>query len=203
MPELTYVHALLAEDTPESLASADETLTALRDHFFTINANCAMIKVLALQAMLADRQGNEPLALEKLEESIRLAEPGRWIRCYVDMGSRIVPLLSELLLQDVAPDCVDEILSAIATQSHSDSARLPVAPQSENDALIEPLSGRELEVLALLAHQLSNKEIAAELIITSGTVRQHLYNIYQKLQVESRLQAVATAINLGILPPLA
>ena len=64
--------------------------------------------------------------------------------------------------------------------------------------LVEPLTPRELDVLALLAQGLTNKEIAQRLVITHGTVRQHAYNLYQKLQVNSRQQAVTKAADLGI-----
>jgi ATP/maltotriose-dependent transcriptional regulator MalT len=64
--------------------------------------------------------------------------------------------------------------------------------------LVEPLTARELDVLALLAQGLTNKEIAQRLVISHGTVRQHAYNLYQKLQVNSRQQAVMKAADLGI-----
>jgi LuxR family maltose regulon positive regulatory protein len=65
--------------------------------------------------------------------------------------------------------------------------------------LIEPLSERELEVLRLMAAGLSNREIAAELIIAMGTVKAHLHNIYGKLGVQGRMQAAARARELHLL----
>jgi LuxR family maltose regulon positive regulatory protein len=65
--------------------------------------------------------------------------------------------------------------------------------------VIEPLTNRELDVLELMAQRLTNKEIAAQLIISSGTVKLHAHNIYQKLDVNGRRQAVAKATALGIL----
>jgi LuxR family maltose regulon positive regulatory protein len=67
------------------------------------------------------------------------------------------------------------------------------------EPLIEPLSKREREVLGLIAAGLTNREIAAELYIAAGTVKRHLNNIYGKLQVHSRTQAVARARELGLL----
>ena len=65
--------------------------------------------------------------------------------------------------------------------------------------LIEPLTDRELEVLHLLAEGLSNRKIARKLFLSPNTVRTHTYNIYGKLGVHSRMQAVARARELGLL----
>ena len=81
-----------------------------------------------------------------------------------------------------------------------DLPRAQAAPLSADQAqMIEPLTDREFEVLTLLAQQLSNKEIAVQLVISTGTVTQHTHNIYQKLNVTSRWQAVTEATRLGIL----
>ena len=68
---------------------------------------------------------------------------------------------------------------------------------------MEPLTGRELEVLARLARGLPNKEIAAELVVSPQTVKRHTANIYAKLGVGGRREAVRRAAALGLLPPLA
>ena len=65
--------------------------------------------------------------------------------------------------------------------------------------LVEPLSGRELEVLHLVAAGLSNTQIAARLIVTTGTVKTHINRIFGKLAVQSRTQAIACARGLGLL----
>ena len=71
--------------------------------------------------------------------------------------------------------------------------------KSKIENLEEPLTDRELEVLALLAQRLTYKEIAAQLIISPGTVRQHAHHIYQKLDVKGRKQAISRATDVGIL----
>lgn len=68
-----------------------------------------------------------------------------------------------------------------------------------NQPLIEPLTGRELEVLRLIAQGLSNQQIADALTVVEGTVRSHVYNLCQKLGVRSRTHAVAQARALGLL----
>jgi LuxR family maltose regulon positive regulatory protein len=65
--------------------------------------------------------------------------------------------------------------------------------------MVEPLTNRELQVLELLARRFSYKEIAQQLFITPGTVKRHTLNIYQKLNVQKRNDAVDAAQRLGIL----
>jgi LuxR family maltose regulon positive regulatory protein len=64
---------------------------------------------------------------------------------------------------------------------------------SPTQALIEPLSEREVEVLRLIANGLSNRDIAEQLFLSVGTVKVHTRNIYAKLNVGSRTQAIAQA----------
>jgi ATP/maltotriose-dependent transcriptional regulator MalT len=68
-----------------------------------------------------------------------------------------------------------------------------------NQALVEPLTNREIEILLILSKRLSNQEIAERLFISSETVKRHLYNIYQKFDVKNRKQAIAKSKSLGIL----
>jgi LuxR family maltose regulon positive regulatory protein len=68
-----------------------------------------------------------------------------------------------------------------------------------DDRLPEPLSERELEVLALIAAGNSNREIAAKLFVSTGTVKTHINRLYRKLGARSRTQAIARAREMDLL----
>jgi DNA-binding NarL/FixJ family response regulator len=96
------------------------------------------------------------------------------------------------------------LLPSITAKVVSELSRLPVAPSQsresyESDELVEQLSNRELEILNLVARGLNNKEIAAELVIAEGTVKNHLSSILGKLNARDRIQAVVRARDLNIL----
>ena len=137
-----------------------------------------------------------------------LALPGGWIRPFVELGPTMAGLLDELRQRGVALQYIAQILAAFPTEAkdegqRTEAADAPFVPSPEvavaSSSLIEPLTNRELEVLELMAQRLTNKEIADRLVLSVGTVKQHAYNINQKLNVRGRRQAVAKAISLGIL----
>ena len=118
-------------------------------------------------------------------------------------------LLVRLSQRGVALAYITRILAALPDEMKgerplqvADNADLSMTAstlaQGPLTSLVEPLTPRELDVLALLAQGFTNKEIAQKLVISHGTVRQHAYNLYQKLQVNSRQQAVMKAADLGI-----
>jgi LuxR family maltose regulon positive regulatory protein len=190
IPQLTLVKVLLAQDTTTSRKQTADLLSKLYDHVLTDKR--FMIEVLALQALLDDAQDDQVGALDKLARAIHLAEPGGFMRTFVDLGPPMANLLMRLGQQGVSQDYVAQILKTFP------QAQPPPLPAAQSQ-YFEPLTKRELEVLALLAQQLSNKEIAVQLVISTGTVTQHTHNIYQKLNVTSRWQAVTEATRLGIL----
>ena len=103
-------------------------------------------------------------------------------------------LLHDALQRGIAADYVSRLLAAFPVAEPAQA--VPSDPQS---AMIEPLSERELEVLQLIAEGLTNPEIAAKLFLTLNTVKAHTRNIYGKLDVHSRTQAIARGQGLGLL----
>ena len=196
---MTLVRVWLAQDTSASRQQAAELLDKLREFVETTHNTRYLIEVLALRALLKERQGQRQSALELLERALVLAEPGGFIRLFVDLGPPLDQLLDRLRWQEgargsVAVDYVTQILNAFEAKAGGQTA-----DTTSSSALVEPLTPRELEVLALLGQHLTNREIAEELVVSPSTVKTHTLNIYRKLDVNGRKQAVARATELGIL----
>jgi LuxR family maltose regulon positive regulatory protein len=155
------------------------------------------LKALVLLAVAFDAAGERPGAVEVLDEALALAEPGGFIRLFVDEGAPMARLLREALSRGVRPEYVRRLLAA----SPFDDAEWAASPATRvaGSRLAEPLSSRELEVLALIARGLTNQEIALRLYLSLHTVKSHAHTIYAKLGVSSRTQAVARGRALGYL----
>jgi LuxR family maltose regulon positive regulatory protein len=197
-PHLTLIKTWLAQDTPASRRRVVDLLDAAREFVESTHNTRFLIDVLALQALVKDILGERQAALDLLEQALTLAEPGGFIRVFVDLGPGLVPLLDRLRQRGTAPGHVGRILTAFApvVEVH---AGIPQARDATSAPLMESLTSRELEVLELLGRHLTNKEIAAELVISPDTVKSHTISIYRKLDVRKRQEAVAKARELGIL----
>ena len=198
-PKLTLPKILLAQDTPASREQAAEVLAQLHTFVTDTHNTRVTIQVLALQAMLHDAQGNEPAALTHLQQALALAEPGGFIRLFVDLGPRLAHLLKQLFQADIFPDYTGQILQAFGESALAFPRSEADVRASDQMELVEPLTNREHEILTLLGQRLTNKEIAQALFISHLTVKRHTSTIYQKLQVNGRREAVDKAIRLGLL----
>jgi len=159
-----------------------------------------VIKILALQAVTFHEIGKPKLAQIKLAQALTLAKPDGYIRTFVDEGPLMAALLYEALKHEMMPDYVQRLLAAFPkTCPKEGNSTSPRVDQSE---LVEPLSDREIEVVELLAKGLTNQGVAEKLFLSVHTIKTHTRNIYGKLNVNNRTQAVNRARTLGILPPL-
>jgi LuxR family maltose regulon positive regulatory protein len=184
---LTPARYLLAQNRKgEALAYLDDCLKRAEQAGW----GYGQIAIKVLQAQAA-RQPDE--AQEYLLQALEWAQPAGYVRTFVDAGPSLSPLLEEAALQGANPQYLKTLLSALA---HEPSAERESGPIT---SLIEPLSERETEVLRLAAAGLSNRQIAAKLIISLGTVKTHMHNIYSKLNASNRTQAVATARESGLI----
>jgi LuxR family maltose regulon positive regulatory protein len=157
-----------------------------------------VIELLLLQALAFQAGDDTAQAMTPLERALTLAEPGGYIRIFVDEGPPMARLLYEAVARGIPSDYFRRLLSAfpVAEQEQADRSKI----QASRPELVEPLSERELEVLQLIAKGLANREIAARLYLSLNTVKVHTRNIYGKLAVRNRTQAVSRARDQGVLP---
>jgi LuxR family maltose regulon positive regulatory protein len=150
----------------------------------------ALIKLAMMQALAYAAQHRSSSARQQLITALELAEGPGYLRVFIDGGPDVATLLRSLPAAE-APAYTRTVLAAMLEASNATAK----AAQS----LIEPLSERELEVLRLLAAGCSNAAIAEKLVITVGTVKRHVNNLYGKLATHSRTEAIAKAREIGLL----
>jgi LuxR family maltose regulon positive regulatory protein len=162
--------------------------------------NGRAIDLYVLQALACDALGQAEAALQALRRALALAVSAGYVRTLLDEGAPLARLLYEIAADEGGSE--DEVETyARRLLAACEAMPLPAAetvPDTE-DAFIEPLSERELEVLALIAEGLTNPEIAERLFISIHTVKSHASNLYSKLLVRNRTQAVQKARLLGLL----
>ena len=152
------------------------------------------LKALTLEAVAHQAQGDEEMAVDVLGKALALAEPGGFVRLFVDEGRPMAHLLAVAVARGVMPTYAGKLLAAFETE-HPPGADVSPPPQP----LIEPLSDRELEVLELVAQGLSNREIGERLFLALDTVKGYNRRIFTKLHVQRRTEAVARARALNLL----
>ena len=189
---LTLARLYLAQRQPDR---ALEMLAFLQSQSGQSRQLRRALEMLALQALALQDKGDLAAALQALGEALALAEPEGYQRAFLDEGEPMARLLYQALDRGLSPAYAGKLLAALSAQITA-----PAPPQSApGGALIEPLSGRELEVLRLLSEGLSNAEIAGRLYISLSTVKSHTANIFGKLGVKNRTQAVHLARTLNLL----
>jgi LuxR family maltose regulon positive regulatory protein len=152
------------------------------------------LKVMVLQAVACQAAGETDKAVQVLGDALALGEPGGFIRIFVDEGLPMAELLTRMKDEyEKMEEYIHKLLDAFAKQKDVHPSSLSLQP------LAEPLSQRELEVLQLIAQGLSNREISERLFLALDTVKGHNRNIFDKLQVQRRTEAVARARELGLL----
>jgi LuxR family maltose regulon positive regulatory protein len=152
------------------------------------------IETLALLAAGHHMLGSSDKALERLSEAFARAQPEGYVRAFVDIGEPMAQLLYRAVEKGICADYAGRLLASFPTATTGE------ARARGGGDLVEPLSEREVEVLTAIARGLTNQEAAQQLYISERTVKWHASNIYGKLGVSNRTEAVARARTLGILP---
>jgi LuxR family maltose regulon positive regulatory protein len=148
------------------------------------------IEVLGLQALAQQVQGDMDQAIVSLQRALTLAEPEGYARPFLAEGAPMRGLLQHAVSNGVEPNYANRLISTFEMQKQR-----PTLPSC---SLIDPLTNREAEILKLIAAGASNKEISQKLFITINTVKRHVTNIYGKLAVTKRSEAIDRAHQLGL-----
>jgi len=198
---LTLARVLIARGRIHKTATALTQALVLLDHW----RDCALhlgfhgwfIEIQMLTALALQAQGKTRQALATLGPVLAQAEPEGYLHLFADEGLPMGHLLAQISPHTTAsPDYVQQILHAIPSTRQS---LLGPAQPTASQALIDPLSARELEVLALLATGASNQQIADHLVISLNTAKRHVKHILARLAVTNRTQAVARAREIHLL----
>jgi LuxR family maltose regulon positive regulatory protein len=154
----------------------------------------AMVEVYILMALANQAEGDSERALDSLSSAVELAQPGGLVRVFVDEGRPMAQLIYCLAQRGMASRYLEKLLGAFSLED-----RAQIYSKASGFGLVQPLSQRELEVLELIAEGNTNQEIARILVLAESTIKVHTRNIYRKLDVSKRTQALKRARNLGIL----
>ena len=190
--EYRYVSARLLIARGEKTAAANQ-LQDFYEKAVMVDALGIAIKIRVYQALAAETSDE---ALAFLTEALVKGQPEGFIRTFVDEGKLLAPLLSKALSQGVTPEYTSKLLDIIEAEERQRQSQSGIAPSHPPTGL---LSERELEILRLVVSGLSNRQIAERLIISLGTVKTHVHNIFEKLNVKTRTQAINRARELKLI----
>ncbi len=204
---LTLARVFLAQG---QLSEAGRLLERLLQSAEAAGRMGRVIEIRALQALALQARDDTAQALTALRQALALAEPEGYVRTFVDEGAPMRRLLQAALARSILPDYTARLLAAFGVSPKAAETRPNRRPSgtvglwSKADNRVrraEALNEREVEVLRLVAAGLSNLDIARAMAFAESTVKWHTHNIYRKLNVRSRTQALARARELGLLDP--
>jgi LuxR family maltose regulon positive regulatory protein len=192
---LTYARVLLAQgqrqSSPSHLQDALRLLTRLQEFAHANGRRIRVMEALLLQALVLQALGDLARSLNSLNQALNIPRQGHYMRLFLDEGKPMAELLQTAAAKKIHPDEAKRLLMIFDLVQENTTI--------SNQPLIEPLSDRELEVLQYLAKGMSNQAIADQLFVSLAAVKWHARNIYGKLEVNNRTQAVARARELRLL----
>ncbi len=201
---LVLARVLLAQDRPGAALAVLERL-----HAAAVSQDRAgsVIEIQALQALALAAAGEETAAVDALAGALTLACPQGYVRVFADEGPPMAALLGALVAAQRAEQaaargvplgCLARVLGAFGEKPATPGAGRGAA--AVVPGLVEQLTARELEVLALLAAGAPNPRIAEQLVVSLDTVKKHVSHLLGKLGAANRTEAVTRARQLGLIP---
>jgi LuxR family transcriptional regulator, maltose regulon positive regulatory protein len=195
--EITFARVLIAK---QRFGEASVLLSQLEESAEAGGRNGRLVEILILKAVSLFQEEKEPEALKVLQKCLTLARPEGYQRVFLDEGQPMQTILNQWLTNAGSDPLREYALQLLAEFDSELKAVKASKEKAKGGNLIEPLTGRELEVLHLMAQGNTNQEIARELVVASGTIKAHAANIYRKLDAANRTEAVNHARQHGILP---
>jgi LuxR family maltose regulon positive regulatory protein len=203
-PRLTRVWArlCLAAEAPSPTAELRDVLAEIESLLATaehLHLAIRQAQAQALRALAQDALGQSDAALDSLARALDLGEPGGIVRTFVDLGPPLAGVLRRLVARQPRSVYRRQVLAACEGAPPRSLVAAPPDSQEPDGHLVEPLTGRELDVLERLRRQWLNKEIADDLHVSPETVKTHVAHVCAKLGVSDRRRAVRRAAELGLL----
>lgn len=202
---LVLAHIYIAQGRYDEAEHALEPLLPAEDDQ---QRRRSVIERLVLLALVQQKQGHIDEAIDTLAHALVLAEPEGYVLTFVNKGKAVAALLDGVLSaqqqgklatpRHISPVYAGRLLHLLEGETRSEAIEARASGRSQ--PLAEPLSEREREVLQAIAAGRSNRDLAEEFVVSVGTIKTHLNNIYGKLNVHSRTQAIARARELHLLP---
>lgn len=205
-PPLIVSAVLLHKATPASLDEAEQLLVRVERWLAETHQEYFRIQALFSIAHLKLMRGQPDEAQLALTHAVRLAQPGNACRVFLDAPAEVQDLFEDLVLDGMQRVFVEQLGSTLSQRRRLPENTLavprelqpvPLLAQPRHPDLIELLTNRELQVLQLLSLRLTNKEIAQTLGISAETVKQHTMNVFRKLHVDNRRDAISQARVMG------
>jgi LuxR family maltose regulon positive regulatory protein len=201
---LVLARVLLAQDRP---AQALALLGRLHAVATAQGRTASVIEIQALRALALAASGEEDAAVDALAQALMHGCPQGYVRVFADEGAPMRALLGLLAAAQKAEHaaargvplgCLARVLRAFGGEDGLQGTGRDAAVAVPG--LVEQLTARELEILALLAAGTPNQRIAEQLVVSLDTVKKHVTHILGKLGAANRTEAVARARQLGLIP---
>ena len=177
-------------DAAEAIKINEKILRVMEE----VGATPFIIETQVFQAIIFDKLKRRDEAMKAMKKALALAQAEGYVRSILCGGKIVAPLLYQAAQQGFHTEYCQRLLDEFSKQTP-----LKLETSETSHELVEPLSEREIEVLKHIADGQTNQEIAQELILSLYTVKSHARNIYSKLGVKNRTEAVARARLLGLL----
>jgi len=199
---ITYIRVLFAQaklgGAEPVLPGAMKLLGSLLKAAVAGHRIGSRIEILVLQALGHQALGKGSAALSSLESALAVAEPEGYVQVFLNEGAPLAELLTDVVAQGGQSEFVCGLLAQFSPYKPQEKNKTHAPAVASSQPLVEPLSQRELEVLQCISQGLSNQEISERLFLALSTVKGHNQNIFGKLQVQRRTEAIVRARELGL-----